>query len=385
MQTGLKAWRINPNDCKITLIYHDHEPIITSFDCNSNFHLVEGMTVEETMILLNERYKEIKVQNEKIELQNKENEEYVNELLKDNRFELKNGCVYRVGIPISIPDNLVRELANPDNREKLHNFWLWTSLIRKPESRESFYGYCKANDLVITKEGFVVGFRRAWKKGENSELKEFVNLHYARLRNAKKSTNVQVFEEDGEYSLNWKSSLNVVGVLKDLYHNQTEGVRYESQYIGPNGKRTVYRIGEETRMNESDADFSREECSRGLHLSSGGYDFSGYGDAPLAVVFNPCDVAFAPYSDHQKIRVLALTPLCELKEDCAFELTPEHEEIIADLMTTHLERLEEQLSNCNFEEYEEHSVFQNKLQLVQMLTTITSADKEVLGNRYLKL
>jgi len=149
--TGLKAWRINPNDCKITLIYHDHEPIITSFDCSSDFHLVEGMTVEETMVLLNEEYKEIKAQNEKIELQNKENEEYVNELLKDERFEFKNGCVYRVGIPISIPDNLVRELANPDNREKLHNFWLWTSLIRKPESRESFYGYCKANNLLITK------------------------------------------------------------------------------------------------------------------------------------------------------------------------------------------------------------------------------------------
>jgi len=231
----------------------------------------------------------------------------------------------------------------------------------------------------------VVAFRRAWKKGENSELKEFVNLHYARLRNAKKSTNVQVYEEDGKYSLTWQNRLNVVGILKDLYHNQTNDVWYESDHKGPDGKPTIYRIGEETRMKESDADFSRAECSRGLHLSSGGYDFSGYGDAPLAVVFNPACVVFAPYSDHQKLRVLALTPLCELKRDCAFELTPEHEEIIADLMTNHLERMEEQLNDFNFEEYNEHSVFQNKLQLVQMLTTIVSADKEVLENRYVKL
>lgn len=55
------------------------------------------------------------------------------------------------------------------------------------------------------------------------------------------------------------------------------------------------------------------------------------------------------------MRVLAITPLCTLENDCEFEITPEIEEIIDEMMANHLKRLES-IDNSFFKLGKEHTL-----------------------------
>ena len=114
---------------------------------------------------------------------------------------------------------------------------------------------------------------------------------------------------------------------------------YESVHSGKNGKMKYY-LGKESRLPVEECDFSSAECSQGLHVHSGRYYDYGYGDVRLAVVFNPMHVVSAPYNDSSKLRVQALTPLCEIKEINDFELTPEIEDMIEQLYQDHQQNLQ---------------------------------------------
>lgn len=341
--------------------------------------------------------------------ENNEAKRMVETILQDDRFYYAEGSLYRIGIPLSIPRHLATDIAEcltniqnadmrlddinaaywTDSLETLDNFWKWTSLIRTPESRESFYAYCQKNTLLITKQGFVVAFRRANYVGTDANLVKFVTQEYLRLRNNKKSTSVMVYKDDEGYTLkeqdknqNWNDE---TGILKDLYNNLGnekwfESVTTSSYTCLP----AVYKIGQETRISEEEADFSNTECSKGLHCSSGGYSFNGYGDTALAVVVNPADVVHSPYSDHTKMRVLALTPLCVLNNDCEFELTPEIGNMIDEMFVNHVNNLEGMLKTGDFKEFSKHSLV-NELHFKSILDTVVTENKELVKNRYVKL
>jgi len=362
----------------------------------------ENLTLEEVTIYLEPAYAKT------IE-ENKQGKKVIETLLTDDRFYYAEGSLYRVGIPLSIPKHLATDIAEcltkiqktyaelddvnaaywSDSLETLDNFWKWTSLIRTPESRESFYTYCQNNTLLITKQGFVVAFRRANHKGTDANLVKFVTQEYLRLRNNKKSTNVDVYKwGDGSYSTKLPNLdeyvVEEIGILKDLYNNLGEGDWFESVTTGKDGKPLQYFIGKETRMKEEDADFSKEECSAGIHISSGGYAFGGYGDSALAVVFNPLDVVHCPYSDHQKMRVLAITPIAVLEKDCEFELTPEIGAMIDEMFVNHVNNLQEMLDKGDFKEFSKHKLVKD-LHFTSILNTIVSENKELVKDRYVKL
>lgn len=361
----------------------------------------ENLTLEEVTIYLEPAYAKT------IE-ENKEGKKTIETLLTDDRFYYAEGSLYRVGIPLSIPKHLATDIAEcitniqktyaelddvnaaywSDSLETLDNFWKWTSLIRTPESRESFYTYCQKNTLLITKQGFVVAFRRANHVGTDANLVKFVTQEYLRLRNNKKSTSVPVYKYDNsDYTLKEEvdgERCAQVGILKDLYNNLGEGDWFESVTTGKDGKPLQYFIGKETRMKEEDADFSKEECSAGIHISSGGYAFGGYGDSALAVVFNPLDVVHCPYSDHQKMRVLAITPIAVLEKDCEFELTPEIGAMIDEMFVNHVNNLQEMLEKGDFKEFSKHKLVKD-LHFTSILNTIVSENKELVKDRYVKL
>lgn len=123
-----------------------------------------------------------------------------------------------------------------------------------------------------------------------------------------------------------------------------------------------------------------------IHCSNGGYNFGGYGDTALAVAINPMDVVFAPYSDHSKMRVLAITPLCTLKNDCDFELTPDIEEIIDQMMADHLKRLED-IDNSFFKLGKEHTLLKEVPDInISFFSVIKqTVDPSLAKERYTKL
>lgn len=276
--------------------------------CNKEFAqqvvtlINEGASKEEILIVLNPEFAKLQKEVEQIQQENEKIEHIVQSVLNDDRFYLENGRLYRQGIPVSIPLVLADKIrqtideGSVDELNKLDKFWGWTSLIRNADSRESFYSYVEANNIPITKEGFIIPFRRANFKGteKNKELVDFVTQEFMRLRKNKKSTNVDVWyyeDEDGNmfYSTKEQGECYVIGNLKDLYTNlsEHEDFVFESVTANNKGERLKYYIGKETRLNEDEVDWSNAECSRGIHCSNGGYNFGGYGDTALAVAVNP--------------------------------------------------------------------------------------------------
>lgn len=312
-------------------------------------------------------------------------------LTEDSRFYYKDNSFYRTGIPLSIPIHLAEKIAraiesgNSKEVDKLDNFWKLTSLIRNAKSRESFFNYCEKNNLPITDKGCVIAFRRAKYKGasNNPAFVKWITQEYLRLRKNKKSTSVSVFQKDSEYSLKGEVD-NYIGDLNDIYRSFSNVEEYfESITKDEKGVSLIYRIGEETRMKESECDFSNAECSRGIHISHGNYSFSGYGDTSLAVAFLPSDVVHCPYQDHTKMRVMAITPICVLDKDCEFEITPEINEMVDEMYSNYIDRVGTLLSTSDFEEFKQHTIVKDLSSFTSILKTLVSPN--VVKTRYTNL
>lgn len=341
--------QVNYSSSSITVIFDDGT--IFTANCPKEVAVqiinLENPTPEEIVCLLYPKSEEIKREVDVIvESNNKIKVEHPDFYWEENE-------LFRVGIPVAIPRVLAERIKfcidseSTEELAKLDKFWAWTSLIRTAESRESFYNYVRANKMLITKQGFVVAFRRANRLNSNSELNQFVKENYERIRKTKKSTNVNVFKNVyGELSLTNAVGSSCEGNLKELYANMGSNTDYESVHSGKNG-RMKYYLGKESRLPVEECDFSSAECSQGLHVHSGRYYDYGYGDVRLAVVFNPMDVVSAPYNDNSKLRVQALTPLCEIEEIDEFQLTPEIENMIEQLYQDHQKTLQSLIADEN--------------------------------------
>ena len=365
----------------------------------------EDLTLEEVMLYLEPAYAKT------IE-ENKESKKTVETLLTDDRFYYAEGSLYRVGIPLSIPKHLAEDIAEcltniqkanaelddveafqwSNSLETLDNFWKWTSLIRTPEIRESFYTFCQKNTMVITPQGMVLGVRKANHKGTDPELVEFVTKEFLRLRANKKSTNVEVYKlEDDTYSTKLPNSdyyeVEEMGILKDLYNNLGETDYFESATSGTNGK-VQFRIGQEARLPEDEVDWNpTNECSKGLHGHCGLYNDGGYGNTRFIFAVNPMDIASCPYSDGTKFRMAALTPIVVLNEGESFKdfkLTSEIGEIIDEMFANQVNNLQEMLKKGDFKEFSKHKLVK-EFHFTSILSTIVSENKELVKNRYVKL
>ena len=393
----------------LTLTFDTGELYMGSCNLEQAKHLSqnESLTLEEVRAYLEPDFT-------KVLEENKKSKQLVETVLTDDRFYYAEGSLYRVGIPLSIPKHLAEDIATAlemiqdansnlddvngaywsDELERLDNFWKWTSLIRTPESRESFYTYCQKNTLLITKQGFVVAFRRANHVGRDNSFVKFVTQEYLRLRNNKKSTAVPVYKNNGsnEYTLkNYTSGFDdsglftYIGILKDLYHSLSENEEEHFESVTTSnytGLPAIYRIGKETRLPENEVDWNpKNDCSPGLHTADKSYGFNGFGDTPVAVILNPMDVASC---NGAKIRSQALTFLTVLNKDCEFELTSEIEEMIDEMFANHTNNLQQMLETGNFQEFSKHKLVK-ELHFTSILNTIVSENKEVVKQRYTKL
>ena len=215
---------------------------------------------------------------------------------------------------------------------------------------------------------------------------EFAIATYTKRAKNKKFTNVNVYQDtDGDYSIQKSNSPNdiefrFVGNLRDLYQKSNT---FQSRTSGSNGH-LFYTIGEETREDINNVDWSDAECSRGIHISNGGYNFKGYGDTPLAVLFNPMDVVYCPYSDHSKMRVMAITPIAVLEDDCQFTFTDKYQKYVSELVSDSVNYLNTLLNNANFEDITINKVLSND-QAVNILNVIVDDNKDLIKKRNVRL
>lgn len=282
-------------------------------------------------------------------------------------FEVKNDAVYRKGIDISIPESLVIEfiklfhlkswtdisIEREPEFKKLDNFWMWCSLNPNPESREDLFRFLDKHQMAITNDGMVLAYRRVVsKKNEKSDLVEFISNQYIKVKTiwkknpdkyiVHKKANVEEYFLMGPYDSPdaGKNDVSYIGNLKELYLNLP--ILAEQQFTDDYTRTFDYRIGQEVRLDRADCDQSNKvSCSKGIHISSKAYDYSGFGDTPILVAFNPRDAVSVPIGEDGKMRVCAMTPIAVLtdEEDRTFlDTNPD----IADITTHHYQ---EQVNN----------------------------------------
>ena len=194
---------------------------------------------------------------------NEQVKETVSVILTHPDFYEMDGKLYHSKVKLSIPMVLAVKMKenfdNPEELNKLINFWCWVSLNPDAESRENIYQWVKKQNIPILPSGLILTFRRVVKvNGVDYALTEYVNETYLKLRKSKKSTTVNVYKNEEGYNL---KEGDFVGVLKDLFNAPQEEVYYTSNH----DKTVKYYIGQEVRMAREKVNPNKSNsCSTGL-------------------------------------------------------------------------------------------------------------------------
>jgi len=287
-------------------------------------------------------------------------------LLKREGFWEENNCIYYKNIHVSIPQVLAEKLieANEDEFQRLIKFWGWLSLNPNARTRESLYDWIEKNGIQLTEGGLMILYRRVYRvEARDTKLGKFVSETYKKLRKQKKSTNVSVWmDADGDYFISnvFYDNSVLVGNLKQLYFELDIPLQV---FTDAHSRTKRYLIGVEEREPRSAGDEnSNVSCSRGLHMSGKHFAYNGFGDTPIAVVVNPCDILAVP--DHgEKIRSCAMTPVAVLNTDCEWADDTEVHKRIDACYDIAIEQLEALLNEAEFEDFKKHEVLQDKWNL----------------------
>jgi hypothetical protein len=277
----------------------------------------------------------------------------IKDMVEDNPdvFELKDKALYRIGINLSIPESLaieyVKEYLEGDDetQEKffaLDNFWMWCSLNPNAESREDLFRFLKLHGMPITKQGMFLAYRRVVSVGrENQELVKYVSNAYFKVKaNSNKDVDDYfVNQHNGEYYLADELTIETIGSLSELYDDLHMISKH--QFTDAHTRTMNYCIGVEARIPRYEGNQSNNvSCSKGLHVASEAYDYSGFGDTPIVVVVNPMDVLAVPIGEDGKLRTCAFTPIAVLEKG-------EENKILStiDCQNILVEHFDEQLNN----------------------------------------
>lgn len=312
-----------------------------------------------------------------IHAQAKDYEEIINYLFPTHKkllnkgFWEEDGSLYYKNIKVSIPQVLANKFLETEGDEfqRLIKFWGWLSLNPNPRTRENLYGWVEKNGIQLTNGGLMILYRRVVKvKPRETNIGKFVDGTYKKIREKKKSTNVDVYldKDNYLYTSNVYYGDTLIGNLKQLYLELEMPVEiYTDAHTG----KERYKIGEESRMPRDKGDESDASCSRGYHLASTHYNFSGFGDTPIVAVVNPCDI-FNSVDDFTKIRTAAFTPVAVLNSDCEWIDDPEVHKRIDSCYDASVDRLEILLSQANFEDFKKHEVLANEWNLAVGFETV---------------
>lgn len=257
------------NDNILTVLFFHNLKVRGEMLTDSQFSKLDEILLDPKVVENEETELEIKKVlipelEEKI-AHNEQVKETLEEILTHPDFYEQDGKLYHVKVKLSIPMVLAVKMKenfdNPEELNKLINFWCWTSLNPDAESRENIYEWVKKQNIPILPSGLILTFRRVVKvNGVDYTLTEYVNETYLKLRKSKKSTTVNVYKNEEGYNL---KDGDLVGLLKDLYNAPQESTYYTSNH----DKTVKYYIGKEVRMAREKVDpDKRNTCSTGLFV-----------------------------------------------------------------------------------------------------------------------
>jgi len=265
-------------------------------------------------------------------------EEMVNKL--PHIFEKRGNALYRTSIDLSIPEGLALEFVQTYDAfltagtdgildfeetapfQALDNFWMWCALNPNPESREDLFRFLTLHEMKITNQGMFLAYRRVVSTNNSNRDKDlisFISNKYVQVKTKwkKNPSHYEVHELNNVFELrhvdmNSDVEITYIGNLQDLYldlPNMTQ-----SQFTDAHTHSMDYRIGMEARIPRYEGNQSNQvTCSKGLHVASKAYNYSGFGDTAIMVAVNPMDVLAVPHGEDGKLRTCAFTPVAVLE------------------------------------------------------------------------
>jgi hypothetical protein len=290
-------------------------------------------------------------------------------------------------------------LADFEDREDfqaIDRFWMWCSLNPNAESREDLFRFLKYHEMQLTNQGMFLAYRRVVSKNaQNKGLVGFVSSNYVKVKaNWKKNPiHYTVYEKDGIYELfhvtndtpSEDYTYDAIGNLQDLYLNLP--TMQEDQFTDAHTHTMDYRIGVEARIERYQGNQSNQvSCSKGLHVASKAYDYSGFGDTAILVAVNPMDVLAVPRGEDGKLRTCAFTPVAVLEVDEENNILQDESLDFSDLLFTHYEEQVENLrsmleTNTAYELNVNHILNAPSQHMLDTILSNLKSAEEIINNR----
>lgn len=337
-------------------------------------------------------------------------EEMVNKL--PHIFEKRGNALYRTGINLSIPEGLALEFVTTYDAflttgtdtfldfeetspfQALDNFWMWCALNPNPESREDLFRFLSKHNMKITNQGMFLAYRRVVSTNNSNRDKDlisFISNKYVQVKTKwkKNPSHYEVHELNNNFELrhvdaNSDVEITYIGNLQDLYlelPNMTQ-----SQFTDAHTHTMDYRIGMEARIPRYEGNQSNQvTCSKGLHVASKEYNYSGFGDTAIMVAVNPMDVLAVPHGEDGKLRTCAFTPVAVLEMNEENQIL-EGDIDVADLLFAHYDEQVDNLrdmveNNTAYELHVNHILGVNSASELHSILNNLEYMQDVINNR----
>jgi len=239
-----------------------------------------------------------------------------------------NKILYRNNEKLSLPQSLVDAyvqayIENDEQRiTALDCFWYRMGVCPVDYARQDAFWFLSRQGFRIFKNGLFLAARNIVKV--KNEFDDLVGEWVEKVKNSwkQKLSNVEVYEQNGEYVLFDVTNKNVpkgklLGTLQQLY-DQIGTVKYTDGYTG----KMRIELGKPVFQSRDLCDHNRHQtCSQGLHFASiDHFSQSSYaksfGAVSILVAIDPIDlVAIPPADGYWKGRCCRYLPLTIVERD----------------------------------------------------------------------
>lgn len=329
------------------------------------------------------------------------------------------GFESRVPMPLPLVDKLSDNENNGVSNLKLINFWMLCMALEDPRARFDMFKYLVRQNLIITKHGYFVAFRR-WIplkevkpveiRGDLNELSAVLIEAMAKVKKQKQSPkNYSVVFKGNSHEViatkklvagEDKDDFRVIGMLKEMYDAMIasqnvqagEPEEHVQWYTDAHTKTFKMRIGHAIKMPRSKCNNDpNTPCSFGLHVGTPHYvsesTASSLGSTIIACLVNPLHVVSVPYSDAHKMRVSEYYPFKVITVAEMNKFTEENvSEFEQDYMDFEWSEFEKQLNNPESQVYDDGTLLdgvdylQDEAALKKLQLKLQNIDKSIEDN-----
>ena len=327
-------------------------------------------------------------------------------------FEKRGNALYRTGINLSIPEGLALEFVITYDKfltsgfdgilefeetspfQALDNFWMWCALNPNPESREDLFRFLTLHEMKITNQGMFLAYRRVVSTSDNNRSKDlisFISNKYIQVKSKwkKNPSHYEVHELNNVFELrsakdDSDTEITYIGDLQELYLDLPNMM--EKQFTDAHTHSMDYRIGMEARIPRYEGNQSNQvTCSKGLHVASKEYNYTGFGDTAIMVAVNPMDVLAVPRGEDGKLRTCAFTPVAVLELNEENQILEEDIDV-SDLLFTHYDEQVDNLrdmveSNTAYELHVNHILGVNSASELHSILNNLEYMQDIINNR----